>query len=166
MVLRVVNVNDVTKCEKELKNKFKEKYELKKGLEKFNIDTTNDNETLNALRTFDNIVSKYKVKEEKNKSNKHILYIRDSTEEMGNGYYVSSLVASIIFNIFSNTEYNDIKYVLNLIDKAYDKFNKENYFATFIESGDRFFYWSYRGYKVIANGSKGTINASRLWEYC
>lgn len=162
IVLRVVNVENINKCEKELKDKFKNKYNLVKGLEKFDINTSDNNEILNALRTFDDVVSKYKTKNKAIKNN-HLQYVRDGTDELGNGYYVSSLVASIIYNIFGDINYSDIKYVLNLIDKASDKFDKTNYYSTFIESGDRFFYWSYHGYKIIANGSKGLINASRLW---
>lgn len=159
IVLRVVNVKYIDRCEKELKDKFKDKFDLVKGYEKFNIE---NNKLNSALKLFDSIASKYKIQNNDIK-NQHIFNMPYDTYEIGKGYYVSSLVASIIFNIFSNTEYNDIKYVLNLIDKSSDKFDKENYHSTFIENGDRFFYWSYHNYKIIANGSKGLINASRLW---
>ena len=160
MIYRIIAVDNVNKCEKELKDKFKEKYNLIKGLEMFDI--SND-KMKSALYDFDDIVKQYKLKDIEYKNTNHIYLQSYNTNEIGKGYYVSSLVASIIFNIFNDTDYNDIKYVLSLIDKSSDKFDKENYCSTFIENGDRFFYWSYHNYKVIANGSKGTINASRLW---
>ena len=152
-------VKNVDKCEQELIKNFSKKYDTYKGREGFVIKSQHD--ISDSLELFDKITNKYSKNITENMNNHVQHFVRDKI--FGTGYYLSSLVASIILNVFSNTDYRDCKRFFNTVETVSNKFDKSDYISSFTEGNDNFFYWKFHGYTVIVNTDKNLINASRLW---
>ena len=158
-VRRLVFVNDVDRCERDLINSFSQHYQVCKGKEGFDITT--QQAIRDSLALFDVIVDKY-TSDVKVNISKHIQhYTHDPI--YGTGFYLSPLAASIVLNTFSNKEYSECRMFFKTIEMISGKVDKTDYLSLFMEGGDAFFYWKFHGYTVIVNMTKNLINASRLW---
>ena len=158
-VKRLVFVKCVNNCERNLIKNFNERYIPYRGREGFKIISQND--ISESLRLFDSIVENYKLTTDDDLT-KHVQHYKYD-KIYGTGFYLSPLAASIVLNMYSDTDYTNCKTFIKTIETMDSKFDKSDYISTFDESGDTFFYWKFHGYTVIVNIDKNMINASRLW---
>lgn len=157
-VHRLVFVNNVDRCERDLIEAFSSHYEKYKGNEGFKITQQEIN---NSLALFDIMVDRY-INGIKIDTEKHVQhYIHNPV--YGTGYYLSPLAASIVLNTFGDRRYKECKDFFNTVEMIAGKIDKSDYLSLFVEDGDAFFYWKFHGYTVIVNMEQNLINASRLW---
>ena len=157
-VKRIVFVNNVVDCEKEIKDKFKKKYKYFNdgSIERFKI---NHSEINSALLKFDKIVRKYSVK---NIENKHIKYYNED-KYYGTGYFVSPLACSMLISMFCKIDYSICVNFINAVENIYRHIDKNDFIATFTINKQNYQYWKYYGYIIIVNLDTEEVNISRLW---
>ena len=156
-VKRIVFVSDIATTEKELKTEFSKKYELfsEKSLERFKI-----RDIPRAIKLFDRIVEKHKTKKVENK---HIKFF-NSDEQIGTGYFVSPVAASVLISSFCNFDLNLCRSFIETVENFYRRIDKNDFVASFSERRERFQYWKFHGYIIIVNLNTEEVNISRLWK--
>ena len=156
-VKRIVFIENVKECEKELKDKFKNKYKyyIENSLERFVIK-----DIKRALQLFDSIVKKYKIK---NIENPHIKYYH-MDKQYGTDYYISYSVVSLLISTYKDINYDECLYNINNIELFYNKINKNDFVSSFKEEEHLFNYWKYYGYMIIIDSNTNQLNISRLWK--